>query len=130
MTNEWAKLAVNTIVVLHLGFVVFVLLGALLLLKWPKLIWFHLPALAWGILVELNGWLCPLTPLENHLRAKAGLGMYHGDFVMHYLMPVLYPPNLTRGTQIVFGVIVIAVNLVTYYYVTRRWRRGRQRHDG
>lgn len=129
MTIESAKLAVDTIVVLHLGFVAFVLLGALLLLKWPKLIWLHLSALCWGILVELNGWLCPLTPLENYLREKAGLGMYHGDFVMHYLMPVLYPAGLTRGTQITFGFIVIAVNFATYFYVVRRWRRDRPRHD-
>lgn len=123
MTSDWAKVMVDTIVVLHLCFVLFVLLGALLLLKWPKLAWLHLPALAWGILVELNGWLCPLTPLENYLRERAGLGMYHGDFVMHYLMPVLYPVHLTRATQVVFGLIVIGLNLVLYYQIFRRRRR-------
>lgn len=129
MTSEWAKLAVDMIVILHLVFVVFVLLGALLLLKWPKLIGLHLPALCWGILVEFSGWICPLTPLENYLRDKAGLQMYHGDFVMHYLMPVLYPADLTRTTQILFGLFVIGINLAIYSHVLRRWRSGRRGND-
>jgi uncharacterized protein with PQ loop repeat len=118
-TAEWAKLGVDIIIILHFAFVLFVLFGALLLLKWRKLIWLHIPAVAWGMLVELNGWLCPLTPLENHLRALAGLGMYHGDFVMHYIMPVLYPVNLTRTMQVVFGLIVMLVNVAVYLYVFR-----------
>jgi len=117
MTGQWAKLAVDTIVVLHFSFVLFVLFGALLLLKWRWLIWLHIPALIWGILVELNGWFCPLTPLENRLREHAGLGQYHGDFVMHYIMPVLYPVSLTRNLQILFGMIVIAVNIFIYVYI-------------
>ena len=119
MTSYWAKLGVDIIVTLHLGFVVFVLFGGILLLKWPKFVWLHIPAVLWGILVELNGWLCPLTPLENYLREIAGLGLYEGDFVMHYLMPILYPVDLTRTTQIVFGLIVIGVNLTLYIYVFR-----------
>jgi len=119
MTAEWAKLGVDTIIILHFAFVLFVLFGAFLLLKWQKLVWLHVPAVIWGILVELNGWLCPLTPLENYLRDVAGLGMYHGDFVMHYIMPVLYPANLTRTMQFMFGVIVIFVNVAVYIYVFR-----------
>jgi len=128
MTGQWAKLAADTIVVLHFSFVLFVLFGALLLLKWRWLVWLHIPALIWGILVELNGWLCPLTPLENRLREHAGLGQYHGDFVMHYIMPVLYPADLTRTMQIGFGLTVVIVNLVIYYYVFRnRFRRTAKR---
>ena len=119
MTSYWAKLGIDIIVTLHLCFVLFVLFGGVLLLKWPKLAWLHIPAVLWGILVELNGWLCPLTPLENQLRQQAGLGLYEGDFVMHYLMPVLYPVDLTRTTQIVFGLIVIIVNLALYLYIFR-----------
>lgn len=119
MAAGWAKFGVDSIIVLHFAFVLFVLFGALLLLKWRKLVWLHVPAVVWGILVELNGWLCPLTPLENYLREAAGLGMYHGDFVMHYIMPVLYPEHLTRAMQIVFGVIVIVVNVSAYLYVFR-----------
>jgi hypothetical protein len=127
MTHPWAKLGVDAIVILHFFFVLFVLFGGVLLLKWRKLIWLHIPAVIWGMLVELNGWLCPLTPLENRLRQEAGLGLYHGDFVMHYIMPVLYPANLTRTTQILFGIIVISVNLAIYYYVFRikPWRSSR-----
>ncbi|MEJ2360271.1 MAG: DUF2784 domain-containing protein [Gammaproteobacteria bacterium] len=127
MTPAWAKLAADTIVVLHLSFAVFVMLGAFLLLKWPKWIWVHLPAVCWGILVEFTGWICPLTPLENRLRDQAGLGMYRGDFVMHYLMPVLYPLHLTRTTQVVLGITVVIVNLVIYIHVFRHWRRGPRR---
>lgn len=119
LTAREAGFAVDTIVVLHFGFVLFVLLGGVFVLKWPRLIWLHLPALAWGILVEFSGWICPLTPLENTLRARAGLAMYHGDFVMHYIMPVLYPENLTRATQVIFGLIVIGINLAIYFYILR-----------
>lgn len=127
MTPSWAKLGVDAIVTLHFIFVVFVLFGGVLLLKWRKVIWLHIPAVIWGMLVELNGWLCPLTPLENRLRQEAGLGLYHGDFVMHYIMPVLYPVNLTRETQILFGIIVAMVNLGIYLYIFRatRWRSGK-----
>jgi hypothetical protein len=129
MNSHWAKLAVDSIIVLHFIFVLFVLFGALFLLRWRGLVWLHIPAMIWGILVELNGWVCPLTPLENQLREKAGLGLYHGDFVMHYIMPVLYPANLSRTTQILFGIVVIVVNLVIYVYVFRiRPRRLRMRH--
>lgn len=123
ITGHWAKLAVDTIVVLHFVFVLFVLFGALLLLRWRWLVGLHIPALIWGILVELNGWVCPLTPLENRLRQHAGLDMYHGDFVMHYIMPVLYPENLTRTTQLLFGIVVIIVNIVIYLYVFRCRKR-------
>jgi len=119
MVINWAKVGVDVIVVLHFLFVIYVLLGGLFLLKWKKAAWLHVPAVIWGILVELNGWLCPLTPLENQLRIKAGLGMYDGDFVMHYIMPILYPAELTRSTQILFGTIVIIVNLSIYIYVFR-----------
>jgi len=121
MPNYWAKLAVDGIVLFHFGFVLFVLFGGLLMLKWRRLIWLHLPALAWGILVEFSGWICPLTPLENVLREKAGLEMYRGDFVMQYIMPVLYPAALTREMQILFGVLVIILNIAVYVCVIRRY---------
>lgn len=130
MVINWAKLGVDLIIISHLLFVMFVLVGGLLLLKWRKVAWLHLPAVIWGILVELNGWLCPLTPLENHLRRQAGLGMYEGDFVMHYIMPVLYPVDLTRTTQILFGSIVILVNLAIYIYVFVFKPRHQAGHSG
>lgn len=117
----------DALIIVHLSFIVFVLFGALLLLKWPKMILLHLPCLVWGILVEFMGWYCPLTPLENTFRKQAGLEMYSGDFVMQYIMPVIYPPELTRGFQIIFGAIVLIMNLVIYGYLI--WRRRIKTHS-
>jgi hypothetical protein len=124
MSAAWAKLGVDILIVAHLLFVVFVLAGGLLLLKWRSLAWLHVPAVIWAMLVELNGWLCPLTPLENELRRQAGLGLYQGDFVMHYLMPVLYPVDLTRTLQVAFGIIVVLLNLGVYFYVFKKRPRA------
>jgi hypothetical protein len=75
-------------------------------------------------LIELRGWICPLTPLENSLRASAGQAGYAGGFIEHYLLPVLYPAGLTGGIQLVLGALVIAVNAVVYAMLLRRWRSG------
>ena len=88
---NWSAVAADAIVLLHFAFVLFVLLGGVLLIWWRKLVWLHLPAVIWGVVIEFAGWICPLTPYENSLRAQAGLEMYDGDFVMRYIMPVLYP---------------------------------------
>ena len=112
----------DLLVVLHLLFVVFVGLGGLLLLRWPSVAWAHLPAVVWGAAIELTGGICPLTPLEQELRRRAGEGTWHGDFVSHYLLPVLYPAGLTRGAQLRLAVLVVAVNLAIYAAVLRRRR--------
>ena len=118
----------DLIVLLHLGFVLFVVFGGLLVLRWPRLIWWHLPAAVWGAAVEFGGWLCPLTPLEIWLRTQAGGERYQGDFIEHYLMPLLYPSDLTRTTQLLLGLVVVAVNAAVYGWY---WRRGlRQEHKG
>ena len=101
---------------------VFSLLGALLLLRWPKLVWGHLPAVAWAAWIEYSGHICPLTPLEKALRIRGGNVGYAGDFVGHYLLNVLYPSGLTRQTQIILGTLVLGVNLVIYGYVFL-WRK-------
>lgn len=110
----------DLLVVLHLAFVLFVVAGGLLVLRWPRLAWLHLPAAVWGALVEITGWICPLTPLENRLRQRAGLDIYTGDFVGRYVLPVLYPEGLTRDVQLVLGVVVIALNVGIYTAVIRR----------
>jgi hypothetical protein len=107
----------DLVVSVHLGFVVFVVLGGLLVMKWPWLIWIHLPAVFWGVAIELSGWICPLTPLENWLRHKGGEENYQLDFVAHYLLPVLYPQGLTRKSQIVLGALVLVVNVAIYGWV-------------
>ena len=103
-------------------FVLFVVLGGLLVLRWPRLAYLHLPAATWGVVIEFAGWVCPLTPLEQSLRLKAGEQGYSGSFIEHYLLPLLYPSALTRTIQVVLGIIVIAVNLGIYGYLLRRRR--------
>ncbi len=115
----------DALVVLHLLFVVFVMTGGFLLRRWPKLIWLHLPAVLWGAYIEFSGGICPLTPLENQLRAHAGETGYHGGFVEHYLLPVLYPDNLTAPIQWLLGGCVVVVNLVAYGLAYRDWARRR-----
>ncbi len=109
---------------IHLGFVTVVVAGGLLVLRWRRLAWVHVPCAVWGALIDLGGWICPLTPLENHWRRQAGLHGYEGSFVEHYLTPVLYPSELTRELQIGLGLVVIALNVVIYGWI---WHRGRQR---
>lgn len=119
------SLAADALVVLHLAFVAFVVLGGLLVLRWPWLAWVHVPAAIWGAWIEVAGWICPLTPLENRLREEAGQQGYATSFVEHYLLPVLYPAALTREVQWLLGGLVIAVNAVVYIVV---WRRVKALH--
>ncbi|WP_325436806.1 DUF2784 domain-containing protein [Pseudomonas nitroreducens] len=119
------RLAADAVVLLHLGFILFVLLGGLLVLRWPRLAWLHVPAAAWGMAVEFLHLYCPLTPLENHFRALAGDHGYSGGFIEHYLIPLIYPASLTEATQVVLGLIVAAVNLPPYLLLLRRVLRSR-----
>jgi hypothetical protein len=117
----------DAVSVVHLAFVLFVVLGGLLVLKWPRLAWLHVPTAVWGVLIEYTGWICPLTPLENSLRARGGEAGYSGGFIEHYVQPVLYPAGLTRGTQIVLGSLALLVNLTAYgVVVARKSRSGRE----
>jgi hypothetical protein len=113
-------LLADLVVWVHVGFVVFVVLGGLLLMKWPRLIWIHLPAVFWAIAIELSGWICPLTPLENWLRHKGGEENYQFDFVARYLLPMLYPQGLTRRSQIFLGALVLVVNVAIYGWILRK----------
>jgi len=117
--------AADAIVALHVAFVLFVVGGGILVLKWRRLAWAHVPAAIWGIAVEFAGWVCPLTPIENALRAHGGAEAYRGDFIEHYVLPVLYPAHLTRGLQILLGSVVLILNgLVYWYLLTHRIHRG------
>jgi uncharacterized protein DUF2784 len=118
----WRLLA-DLLVAFHLCFVLFVVLGGLLALRWPRAAWIHLPAAVWGAGIEFVQGICPLTPLENQLRARGGQAGYAGGFVEHYLLPVLYPANLTIDIQVVLGVFVVMLNAVVYTIAWRRWRR-------
>ena len=111
-------------VLLHALFILFVVGGGFLVLRWPRLAWLHLPAALWGGVVELNGWLCPLTDLELYWRQRGGEAGYSGSFIEHYLAPLVYPPGLTARLQIFMGVGVLILNGAIYLYL---WRR-RSRH--
>ena len=117
------RLLADAVLVLHLGFVIFVVLGGLLVLRRPKLIWLHVPAAAWGVLIEFLGWPCPLTPLENHLRRRGGEAGYEGGFIEHYLVTLLYPSGLSRETQWLLGTAVLLINVVIYFYFVRSCRQ-------
>jgi hypothetical protein len=121
-------LAANLVFVLHFAFVCFVVLGGFLVFRRPRLVWLHLPVVFWGAAVEYLGWFCPLTPLENYLRRAAGQEGYTGGFIEHYLLPLLYPDELTREVQVVLGTLVVVINLAIYgRLLARRARikRGR-----
>ncbi len=113
----------DVVAVTHFAFIVFALFGGLLALRWRWMPWAHLPAAAWGAAVELFGWLCPLTPLENRLRQAGGAAGYPGGFVERYLMPLIYPEALTRELQILLGCALVALNAAIYWAV---WRRRSQ----
>jgi hypothetical protein len=101
-------------VVVHLGFVMFVVLGGFLAWRWRLLIWAHAPVVLYGALIEFIGWTCPLTPLENHFRRLAGESGYQGGFIEHYLIPLLYPVHYTMDLRVTLGLLVVALNVVAY----------------
>jgi hypothetical protein len=117
--NYW--LLANALVLLHLAFILFVVGGGLLVAWKRKIAWVHLPAAVWGALIEFMGWICPLTPLENHFRRLSGASGYEGGFIEHYLLPLIYPETLTAATQYVLGGSVLAINFLIYFWL---WRRG------
>lgn len=114
------RLAADATLVLHLAFIAFVVFGGLLALRWRRLPLLQLPAAAWGVYVELAAGTCPLTELENRLRALAGQGGYAESFVERYLLPVIYPAGLTRQDQFTLAAVVLAVNLAAYALILRR----------
>lgn len=115
-------LLADAIVALHAAFILFALLGGSLIVRFPRVLWLHVPALTWGSWIAASGNICPLTPLENHFRESAGQQTYGGGFIDRYITPVIYPEGLTRGTQAAYGAVLIGVNLVFYW----RWWRSRR----
>jgi hypothetical protein len=119
------QILADLVVVIHLGFVIFAVLGAFLALWRRWFIWLHLPAFLWSVWIEFTGGICPLTPLENWFRIKAGQGGYEGDFVATYLLPVLYPAGLTRNVQFILALMVIVINIALYGSIVykRGWKK-------
>jgi len=119
------QILADIVLLMHLAFILFVVLGGFLALRWRGLVWLHLPALAWGILVESMGWICPLTPLENQFRLMAGGQDMGRDFLGHYLASLIYPPHLTRGDQLWLAAVLVLLNLVAYGIRLRQHVRRR-----
>ena len=117
----------DAVAIVHLAFVVFVVAGGLLALRWPHVAWVHVPCAAWGALIEFAGWICPLTPLENHLRRLGGQAGYAGGFVDRYVFGALYPAGLTREMQVALGLVVVLLNLAVYAWAWRRRVRAEAR---
>lgn len=119
-----ASVAADAVLVLHALFILFVVAGGLLALRWPAAAAVHLPCAVWGAAIEFTGGVCPLTPLEQELRTAAGEAGYSGGFIEHYLLPLIYPPGLTPAVQVALGVLVVVVNIAVYGFVLlRRSRR-------
>lgn len=113
-------LLADAVLLVHLAFVLFVVLGGLLVLRRPRVAWLHVPCALWGIWVVMANRICPLTPLENDLREAAGGHGYLGGFLSHYVSTLLYPPGLTRGAQEALGVAALSFNVAVYAWVWRR----------
>lgn len=119
------RLAAEAVLLAHLAFIVFALLGAVLAVWWRRIVIVHLPAAAWGAWVEISGRVCPLTLLENYLRIKAGQSGYAESFIEHYLLAIIYPAGLTRDIQFALAAAVIAVNLAIYGWLLVRRQSSR-----
>ncbi|HEY0787117.1 MAG TPA: DUF2784 domain-containing protein [Thermoanaerobaculia bacterium] len=116
------RIAADLVALVHFFFILFVIFGGILVVRNPRFGWFHLPIAIWGTLIEFTSWSCPLTPLENELRRRGGDAGYSGGFIDHYIMPVIYPPGLTRGAQLAIGCAVLLVNGLVYWKVIQRVR--------
>ena len=120
-----SRIAADLVLITHLLFIAFVVAGGLLVIRWPRLAWLHLPAAAWGAYIEIAARICPLTYLENWLRVRAGQAGYDGSFIEHYVLPIIYPAGLTRSLQWWLAGLVITVNVLVYGYVLLRRRKAR-----
>src|SRR5687767_15153462 len=116
--------AADLVLVVHLAFVLFVVLGGLLVLRWPRVAWVHVPVALYGAAIEFIGFICPLTPLEVWLRRRGGEAGYEGGFIEHYVTAALYPTGLTREVQLVLGTTVLVLNAIVYFVWWRRRKRG------
>jgi hypothetical protein len=109
----------------HLAFILFVMFGGLLALRWPRAPWLHIPCFVWGGWIEVSGGICPLTPLEHELRRAAGETPYAGGFIEHYILAIIYPAGLTRTVQLTLAVGLVILNVAVYAWVIRRPMRER-----
>ncbi|MCK5640082.1 MAG: DUF2784 domain-containing protein [Gammaproteobacteria bacterium] len=124
-------LLAKAVVLSHLFFILFSVLGGLLMLRWNKLIWLHIPILTWAVFIEINHWTCPLTPLENWLREQVGNAGYTGSFIEHYIIPIIYPTGLTTEIQTMLGLGILAINIPIYgWYIHRKRKYAQDDYSG
>ena len=119
-------LAADIVLIIHLGFVIYVVCGGFFILRWRWTLFLHLPAVIWAALLEFNSWICPLTPLEQWLRVAGGQRGYSGGFIEHYLLSLLYPDGLTPDIQTMLGVFVVIVNGAVYLFCVYRLLKFRK----
>ncbi len=117
---SWWLLA-DIVTIIHFAFVLFCIFGAFFCLWRPKVSWVHVPSVIWGGLVEIMGWICPITPLENWLRQRASGSSYRGSFIDHYIVPLIYPPATSRNAHILMGIFVLVLNFILYYFIVRKF---------
>jgi hypothetical protein len=118
------RVLADVVLVVHLSFIVFVVAGGLFFLRWRVVAWIHIPAVVWAVLLEFMGWICPLTPLENWLRAQAGDPGYGSGFIEHFLLPLVYPTILTRDLQVALGTSALILNAAIYAWAIHRRARA------
>lgn len=123
----WYRVAADVVLVVHFAFVLFVVFGGLLALRWPRVAWIHLPVALYGVAVEFIGFVCPLTPLEVEMRQRGGEAGYTGGFIAHYITAAMYPAGLTRQAQFVLGTALVLLNVVVYALWWTRGTRHRER---
>lgn len=116
------SLAADAVMLVHFAFVLFVMLGGIAAWRWPRMAWLHLPALAWGVLVTVMRWVCPLTPLEQRLREAAGQASYEGGFIAHYIEPLVYPQELPWSIKLFLAALLLAFNVALYWHAWYRLR--------
>ncbi|MES9936568.1 MAG: DUF2784 domain-containing protein [Sedimenticola sp.] len=119
-----ARLGADLVLLIHFSFILFVVLGGLLVLRWNRLAWLHVPSVIWGVTIDAMGWICPLTPLENSLRIAGGERGFEGGFIEHYLLPLIYPLGMSRGEQITLAMLALLLNLAIYTIIVKRRMRG------
>lgn len=117
------RIIADALLISHFLFIIFVVLGGLLVLWNHRWAYLQLPAVIWGVSIEIKGWICPLTPLENRFRQAGGEAGYEGGFIEHYLVPLIYPPGLTHDIQLILGWLVIGINILIYIVVIKRLGR-------
>ncbi len=122
----FSKISADTVILFHFAFVFFAVFGGVAVHYKRQVAWFHIPAVLWSSVINLGGWICPLTPLENYFRSKAGLAGYEGGFIEHYIEPLVYPAGMPRNFQLIAGISVVLWNVLVYAFVLLYWKRRQQ----